>query len=193
MPIQAMKGGARISWTRAARILRATLATGLVILMAGAPGLLRGADRWRGADVTVRTISGEITKGELIGVREDAVVVLAGLSEKTLMVAEIESVRIARKSPTFVCVVLGGFVGGIAAGLIARRPSTTDDLGTGLKRFFGYPLWLSVGLVAGALSGIGIAQAIGKDKVIVFKDRPAAEVEAGLKALRNEARIPKYK
>jgi hypothetical protein len=47
--------------------------------------------------------------------------------------------------------------------------------------------------VAGALGGIGVAQAIGKDKVIMFKDRPGSEVEAGLKALQKEARVPNYK
>jgi len=193
MSNQAIKGGARISGTRAARALRATLATGLAILMAGAPGLLRGSDRWRGADVTVKTISGEFTRGELIGVREDAIVILAGASEKTLMVAEIESVRIAKKAPTLACTVVGCLAGGIAAGLIARRPSEANDLGTGINRFLSYPVWLSVGMLAGALGGIGVAQAIGKDKVIMFKDRPGSEVEAGLKALQKEARVPNYK
>ena len=193
MSNQAMKGGARISGTRAARAPRAALATGLVILMAGAPVFLRGSDRSSGAFVAITTISGEVTEGELIGVREDAVVVLTGGSEKTFMVAEIENVRIDRKKPTLACTVVGGLAGGVVAGLIARRPSETDDLVTGFRRFFGYPFWVIVGAAAGALGGIGVAQAIGKDKVIMFKDRPGSEVEAGLKALQKEARVPNYK
>jgi hypothetical protein len=193
MPDQANKGGTKIRRARTVRVLLLTMAAGLALVMAASPALLRGADRWRGSKVTVTTLSGSIFKGELIGVREDAVIILESPGEKTLMVAEIESVRIVKKSPTIACAIIGGLAGGITAGLIARRPSENDDLGTGLKRLLGYPLWLGVGTGVGMGVGMFVAQAIGKDKVIVFKGRPAAEVEAGLKTLRKEARVQNYK
>jgi hypothetical protein len=193
MPDQANKGGTKIRRARTVRVLRLTMAAGLALVMVASPALLRGADRWRGSKVTVTTLSGSYFLGELIGVREDAVVILVGPAEKTLTVAEIESVRIAKRSPTIACAIIGGLTGGITAGLLARRPSENNDFETGLKRFLGYPLWLAVGTGVGVGVGIAVAQAIGKDKVIVFKGRPAAEVEAGLKVLRQEARVRNYK
>jgi len=155
----------------------------LAILMLALPGSLIAREK-RGATVIITLKDGHQIEGELISVKPDSLLLLAGRDE-SVPLAEIRSIRVVRKSRA----LIGGFCG-LAAGvaLTAVLAADTDygpfDSATSL--LFGalfIPSGIGVGAGAGALAG--------KDKVIRLEGMTDPQVRAALVYLRKKARIHK--
>jgi hypothetical protein len=154
------------------------------------PGFARA--RSQGAIVSVATTTGGI-QGELIGVREDAVVVMGRQESSTIPVAEIESVRIIKHSATLGLALLGFAVGGGVGALAAPRIHDDDSIPEGLCKAFEGAGAICLGALVGTAVGVTSALAIGKDKVIVFKGKTKGEIARALEGLKKHARVPDYK
>lgn len=128
-----------------------------VALLSGACSMARQAKKRLGATVVVQEIKGEETKGELVGVRLDALVLDTKKGAATIPVSDIRSVWTVKKMSHEgrTAWAMGGLVGGIALGAGAAKASgiQPDDMGDsiGLGAAF---------LLGGMLVGEGVVALI---------------------------------
>jgi hypothetical protein len=156
------------------------------------PQAVFGRTRTKGATVSIVTATGMI-QGELIGVREDAIVVMGRQEAATVPILEIESVKILKHAPVFGLGILGCLAGGGVGALAAPRIKNDDSLPEGIGKMFTGFVYFGTGALIGIGAGIATALAIGKDKVIVFKGKTKEEIASALDGLKKQARVPDYK
>ncbi|NTV80650.1 MAG: hypothetical protein HGA24_04415 [Candidatus Aminicenantes bacterium] len=154
----------------------------LAILMLVLPGSLIARDK-RGATIVVTFKDGHFAEGELIAVKPDSLLLLAGKDE-TVALAEVRSIRVVRKSRALV----GGLCG-LAAGITAAAFASNEDFG---------PFDSSWSVLMGVLfvsSGVGLGAGAGalagKDKVFWLEGMSESESRTALIYLRKKARIQK--
>jgi hypothetical protein len=156
-----------------------------------------------GATVTLYC-GADIAKGELIGIRADAIVILSEKDERAVPLTEIDKIKVSRglnKTGAIVGTVAGAVAGAVIAG--SRKPAeiTGDNFGEifkqvaveGIKSVFRPAFGAFVGGTAGGLLGMAAGTLATKDVVIVLGDRPADEARASLDRLRKKARVPNYR
>jgi hypothetical protein len=155
----------------------------LAILFLVLPGSLSAREK-RGATLIVTLKDGHFAEGELIAVKPDSLLLLAG-RDVSVPLAEIRSIRVVRKSKALV----GGLCG-LAAGvaLTAFCAADTDlgpysPLGDLAVAVAAIPTGIGLGAGAGALAG--------KDKVIRLEGMTDPQVRVALVHLRKKARIRK--
>jgi hypothetical protein len=182
------EGNAGWVWRGAAWIT----AAGLLAALAAQPRAAFGGARTAGATVVVTTGGGAV-KGELIGVREDGIVLMSEKGDNTILISEIDNVRIVRHAPILGLGLLGLAVGGAVGFLAAPHIQNEDPLGEGLVKLVKDFAYTSIGCIIGIGAGVGTALAIGKDKVIIFKGRTKEENTTALNGLRKEARVSDYR
>ena len=181
----------RISrWVRRAAASMGTV--GLLAALGAQPQAALGRGRTAGATVVVTT-GGAAVKGELIGVREDAIVLMSERGDNTILVSEIDNVRIVKRAPIVGLGLLGLVVGGAVGLLAAPHIHNEDPLGEGIINLVKDFAYASIGCIIGIGAGVGTALAIGKDKVIVFKGKTKEENTTALNGLRKEARVADYR
>ncbi len=175
---------------------RTTVAVVVAFLAAlsGDCALAGRGKRPRGADVVVQQTGGVKVKGELIGVRPDALVLSTKKGAATVLLSDIESVWTLKEMSVDgkVALALGGLVGGAALGVGAAKAVdvSAHDLGEaiGLGALF---------VLGGIVAGEGLAAYIGtrKHKGTVFdlKNKSPEEVGQILTELRRLARVPDYR
>ena len=161
----------------------------LIGLAMAHPGLA-GEGR-SGARVLIKA-GGAIQKGELVGVRQDGLVIISEQQISTVPIADIESVRIVHKASKLLAGWAGSFLGGAASIPIARAvaDNTSGDWGDAIGA--GSAVLLG-GAVVGAVAGVLLADGLAKDEVFVFKGRPVDEIAKNLEQLRKQARIQDYR
>jgi hypothetical protein len=157
------------------------VATGLAFLILVLPGSLSARER-RGANVIVTLKDGHFSAGELIAVKPDSLLLLAGKDESVDLIG-IRSIRIVRKSKAGLGGVYGFLAGalimGIAVALDPIEGGAGDAIGLGI--FFG---GIPVGFI-----GLGVGAIAGTDKTIQFEGKSESEVRQALAYLRKKARI----
>jgi tetrahydromethanopterin S-methyltransferase subunit E len=173
------------------------------------PQAVFGGTRKAGAAVIVKTETGDV-KGELISVREDAVVVMSEQGSDAIPLSDIETVTIVKPAPTLAFALLGGLVGGAIGAATAPHTEevyTSAPAGSGNSTWDGFGDAISQGLgdyfngighvficsSAGALAGWLGAKVAHKNKVIAFKSGSETDTAAALESLKKEARVPDYK
>jgi hypothetical protein len=160
----------------------------LALLLAFQPAL--SASKTRGAAVVVTQASGA-QKGELIGVRESALILLTEAGDLTVEVAQIESVRIVKKASKIPVAIGFGIAGGAASyGLALASGVKVNSIGGGFALGVGV---IAAGVVGGAIAGIAMADSLASDEVLVFKGRSESEVSELLTRLRSHARVGDYR
>ena len=155
-------------------------------------GNLSAKDRKKGADIIVQKKDGKIIKGELLAVKNDAIILMdsLNLSGITMKSKEIQKITIAKKSGFFKGLGLGLVIGG-GSGALLGLASGDDKPGlfsmtAGEKTAVG---GLGFGIL-GALAG-GIVGAIkGIDESVVLEGRTPEEMERVLKKLNTKSRFP---
>ena len=171
--------------------LNRTAAIILAILMLALPGSLIAREK-RGATLVIMFKDGHFAEGELIAVKPDSLLLLAGKDE-SVDLAEVSSLRIVRKSKAGVG-ALGGLLAGIAGTVLyVSLQKEPDNLWDGA--------WQGIGNAGAAVmfvgSGLGVGLTVGalagKDKVIRFEGRPESEIKKNLAYLRSKARIRDFK
>jgi hypothetical protein len=159
-----------------------------VILILVLPGALSAGER-RGADLVITLKDGPKVTGELIAVKTDSLLLLAGKDESVDLVG-IRSIRIVRKSKALKT-LLGGacgfFAGAVGTSIYAKTQKgvvnqAVTAAGAGLLFL---PGGLGIGILAGSLAG--------KDKTIQLEGKSESEVRQALAYLRGKARIRDYK
>jgi len=168
--------------------IRGVLAVGLIWLLALSPGL-HAAGRTSGAKVSVATIQGsESIKGEVIGVREDAVVLATeGGETRTIAIKDISSVRVYRRSA-----VLWGILGGLLAGGAIGYAIGSQE---GKGQFLGgitVAAYSGGGVLLGGATGGIIGGLASADKTYDLTKMSAAEVDTLMAKLRKMARVKNY-
>lgn len=152
----------------------------MAILTLALPGSLMAREK-RGATLILALKDGHFVEGELIAVKPDSLLLLAGKDE-SVPLADIRSIRVVRKSQALV----GGLCG-LAAGVVAAALSSKDDplppFGTAAVGIIFIPSGIGLGAGAGALAGA--------DKVIRLEGMTDPQVRVTLVYLRKKARIPK--
>ena len=151
----------------------------------------------KGAEVVVTLIQGS-RRGELVGVEADGLVIVTdGMDSPwsqlhpdnrfTLAFSDIKSVRIINKMKKMNVGLLGALVG-IPMGVVAAKVSgveasdMNDAIGKG-------SLFLLGGMVAGAVTGILLADPLAKDETYVLQGKSKEEIEKILVQLKKRARI----
>ncbi len=139
----------------------------------------------RGANVRVACLDGRQIEGELIAVKEDAVLLLSPSGRDwSVELKSIESVRILRKSHKGT-LTLCGFLAGGAAGAYIGYQTRDEDLS--------FPPLLGGAILGGigALAGWAASAAIGTDTTFTLAGEPGETIKsrlAGLARLSREYR-----
>jgi hypothetical protein len=152
----------------------------LAFLMLTLPGSLAAREK-RGATLIVTLKDGHFAEGELIAVKPDSLLLLAGRDE-SVPLAEIRSIRVVRKSKALV----GGLCG-LAAGVALTALCAADtDLGP-FSPLSDLAVAMTV-IPSGIGLGAGAGALAGKDKVIRLEGMSETEVRTALVYLRRKAR-----
>ena len=140
-----------------------------VVLMAGLLGLPAGlsAKQRRGATLVVTRLDGSQATGELIAVRPDSLLLLSGGQDLSVPLAQVQTVRIARRPRVWPYAGLGGAIGLAGTGLLMLSGGNDVDYGAA-KTLLGGGIGALAGTIAGVIKGI--------DPVFTVTDRPGTEV-----------------
>lgn len=196
-----MRQADRVKGSR--RVAAGLVAAGFAASLFVAPPSADSRPRKHG--VTVALYCGaETVKGELIGIRADAIVVLTDETEAAVPLAGIDRIRVSRglNRTGGAIGALVGAAAGLAIGSSYEPPAPTggtlyeqlaQGVGEAVKSKFRPFIGITVGGGTGALVGAAIGTAATKDKIILVKGRPEAEVGADLAELGKKARVPDYR
>jgi len=158
-----------------------------VVLIAGLLGLPAGlsAKQRRGADLVVTRLDGSQVSGELIAVRSDSLLLLSGGTDLTVPRAEIDSLRIVRRSKSGTLSLIGGVAGFVGMGGVVLAIADEEVVGSkaGAAVLFG----LLAG-AAGAAAGAIVGSAAGVDSTVAIVGRQEESVQADWNRLRSRAR-----
>ncbi len=160
----------------------------LTLLVAFQPARL--AAEGKGAKVAVTQDSG-IQKGELVGVRDSALVLLTEAGDMTIETAQIESVRIVKRASAVPVAIGFGIAGGFAGiGLAYASGVKSDTIEGGFAIGVGS---IAIGALVGVIAGLLMTDSLAKDEVLVFKGKSDVEIKELLTRLRSQARVPDYR
>lgn len=161
----------------------------MISFLALSQGLV-AAERDSGAKVRVITAEAwEQITGELIGVRQDAVVLGSEQGEtRTIAIKDIVSVRLYRRSAVFPG-ILAGLLAGSGIGFAISAPRYKDEW----MGCISIAIFTGSGAALGGLVGGLTAGHISRDKIYDLTKMSAREVEKLLADLRKKARVPDYR
>ncbi len=156
----------------------------LIASLAVLPAAL-GAQTRRGAQVLVTLTDGAMVEGELIAVKTDSFLLLnsAGTGE-SIALAEIQAVRVLRKSKAALGALVGVLAGGAAGALYGHHQAGGDD--EGLAMIGGIALFGGIG----GLLGLGTGITAGLDTEFVFAGQTEKDISEAMASLRRQARRP---
>jgi hypothetical protein len=158
------------------------LVAAVVALILVLPGALSARER-RGANIIVTLKDGHFSAGELIAVKPDSLLLLAGKDESVDLIG-IRSIRIVRKSKARLGGVYGILAGTLIGGIeVALEGGARVEIGLGIV----------FGGILGGVVGLGVGAIAGTDKTIQFEGKSESEVGLALAYLRGKARIRDYK
>jgi hypothetical protein len=162
------------------------IAGALVMAFLAAPAGVSAKER-RGADIIITQNDGSQHRGELIAIKPDSLLLLSSGTDLTVARADIQSVRIVRRSRSGAAAGIGaavGFIGGAAYVLVGY-----DSLeGPFKSRAQGVAL---VGIVAGGLGALGgllVGSAAGADSTFAVAGAEDASLAAYWKKLHAQSR-----
>jgi len=166
-----------------------------ILLVAGMIGLLASSQSLQAAmrrvGVKVGVTMGpspQFFAGEVIGVRADAIVIETEPGETlTLVISDISSLRVYRRSQA----VTGGLAGALAGGAIAYAASEAE-YGGKLLGELGIIIYTAIGVMGGGVAGAIVGGIASADKTYYLKNMPKASVDRIMAKLRKRARVPKY-
>lgn len=141
-------------------------ACGLAALFLFAPAGLSAKER-RGAGLIVTRLDGTQASGELIAVRPDSLLLLSDSRDLSIPLAEVQIVRIVRRSRVWPYAGIGGAVGLAGMGLLMAQGGGDSDYGTEYTLLGG-----GIGVLAGVIAGF----VKGVDPVFAVAGRPQAEI-----------------
>lgn len=157
----------------------------LALVMLALPGSLLAREK-RGAQVIITLNNGHYSSGELIAVKPDSLLLLAGKDE-SVDIAAIRSVQIVRKSKAGRGAGIGALAGALVLGLAAAADPWLEPT------FTGYLFLGVLGGAGGGLLGLGVGALSGADKTIPIAGRSEAEIHKALVYLSGKARIRDFK
>ncbi|MBN1272384.1 MAG: hypothetical protein JXB26_08940 [Candidatus Aminicenantes bacterium] len=160
-----------------------------IVLLLSVPVLVVASDK-KGADIKVITTEGSQARGELIAIKEKAILILERDTgrDNTIVLTDIDEIVIVKKSKLIFGTVMGTLAGGVVGTLIGVLVSFTQDENDNTSWEYGKKGG-PIGMAAGALGGAYLGGRAGKDERIKFSQLSAEEKTAFLKKLRNLARM----
>ena len=174
---------------------RAMVALGLAAILAGAPEALLAA-RSRGAKLVVTLNTGEVVKGELVGVREETLVLLTDDGDRVVSVKDTARLLV-RNGSGYITGALVGLGAGAGADVALWHSYRSDksDVGQFMQVLLSPGMYLVMALVAVAAGGTGalIGHGVHKGKTYEIGKMTGPEVRAMLMDLRGKAMVPNYK
>ncbi len=146
--------------------------------------------RSAGANLVVTKLDGSQVSGELIAVRSDSLLLLSGGTDLTVQRAEIDSLRIVRRSKAGTLGLIGGVAGFVGMGGVVLAIADEEVVGSkaGAAVLFGL-LAGAAGAAAGAIAG----SVAGVDSTVAIAGRQEESVQADWNRLRTRARETKLK
>ena len=161
----------------------------------GASGLTAGEKQ--GAEVVVRMIDGQESRGELIAVKEMALLLKEEKtgSDLSLKIAEIHTVKIVNRPQPLKWSLLGAVACGIAFPaakyyLFAKEEATTASDLVSKPATEGLGVAAIIGVAFGTVVGAGVGMSKGRDEVFPLAGDPLMRV-VYLQRLRYLARVPR--
>lgn len=153
---------------------------GLLVII---PSSLHGEEK-RGIELITTKKDGLSVSGELIAVKQDALLLLSEKgADVSVGIDDIRKITNVKKSK----LLLGAGIGFLA--VAAYTVYDISDEGAASKGYITYPLIFGS---IGALVGATIGEALSKDKTIQIEGKSETEVAKILDDLRKKARIPDF-
>ena len=143
-------------------------------------GLL--AKQKRGIDLVVQTKDEQIFQGELITVKQYALLLLSEEgADVTVDIREVRNLTTLKKPKVLKGFGYGALIGGVTLGL----PSATAEDNWWI-------VFASIGAISGAVIGTLFGLAAGRDETILVSTKSDAEIQEILNQLRSKARVTDY-
>ena len=143
------------------------------------------ADR-KGAQVVITAKSGSETRGELLAVKKDFLVVSSPSSgevnDLSLPIADIHEVKIVKRTQAGKGALIGTLAGA-AFGVVLAAMQNEDSF------HFSTGFWAVTSGLSGTVYGAIIGAGVGKDRTLVFDKMPESVRQANLVSLSRYARI----
>jgi hypothetical protein len=170
---------------RVGRSLGAFVATCLAWLVF-MPCQVEAGGKAQGAKVIITLKKApEGIKGELIGVRNDAVVIgTYDGAARTLAISDILKIRILRRSAAVPGILIGGLAGGATGKLVYPKGRSLVDVRI---------VYIVCGALIGAAAGGLIGGGFSADTVYDLTRTTPSYVEHIVTELRKKARVPDYR
>ena len=150
------------------------------------------ADRREGATLLITKKDGQRIQGELIAVKKDSLLILTWWAEwdESINIADIENVRVVRKSEATLYSITGILVGGTIGAVygVKKVLGGIEDVSC----VYGGVIYGAIFAMVGGLVGLGIGSAAGIDEIIQIEGLSELGLEETLKHLRKKARIRDY-
>ena len=149
--------------------IKRSVASILAVLVLLLPAGLAAKGR-RGATLVVTKLDGRRDSGELIAVKPDTLLLLGGGTDVSVALADIQTVRLVRKSRAGAGMLLG-LLAGAAGGAAWGAANKDDDVYGEYTPLIAGAYVGAIGLAAGALVGL----AMGADSTITIAGRSEAD------------------
>ncbi len=162
----------------------------LVFSLVALSGNLMAKEK-KGANLLVTKKDGQQVAGELITVKPASLLLLnTDGRDETVDVADINEIKIVKKSRTFAfgagAALFGGIISGVLQGEARRERLGYEESQEG---YFSEPL--TIAAIAGA-GGALIGTVVGIDKKIKIEGKSDTQVSEALRKLSKKARVPDY-
>ena len=181
------------------RTIRTMAGMGVAVLLLLPAGVLAGGGK-TGAKVRIELKSaggeaggaGRDVAGELVAVRQDAVVVALESGEsRTVAVADMAKIQVFRRTKAMTGGLIGAIAGGAAGALLSA--SKTEPGGGAVDSISEGLIVGGAGALLGGAIGVVIGGQFGGDKTYDLATMGGVEVEKMLADLRKRARVKDYR
>jgi len=174
--------------------MKKTVALFVVLLLATIIPNLAAKER-HGADTVIVKKNAQVVRGELIAVKDHAVLVLDSVTkgDSTVQVSDMASlsVKIAKKSNPWEAGILGFVVGGAVGALVGRKLGESEGSLIDVETESTIGGAAIGGLVVG--SGAYLIAKKKKTEVYNFEGKSPEEIEIILVRLRTYSRVPDFR
>lgn len=162
----------------------------LVLSLVALSGNLMAKER-KGANLLVTKKDGQQVEGELITVKPTSLLLLnTDRRDETIDIADINVIKIMKKSRAFALgaglLLVGGMAAGVLQGSVRKERHGYEE---SQKGYMEEPL--AIGAICGA-AGALIGAVVGIDKTIKIEGKSDVEIDEVLKKLSKKARVPNY-
>lgn len=168
---------------------------GVVLYLILSSDGLFGKTKGHGAELHLFMKNGHELAGELIGVKENCLILCQSGIDFSVDIKELKMLKVVKKAHVAQGALMGLVIGAVAGGVgeAVYLSGGSDDEWANFHRIILTIIASAAGGGIGLLTGAVVGSLRGIDETIQVEGKPEAEIEKILLRLRRIARMPEYR